>query len=157
MSLEGNLDRYDHEILKVLSQEGRLPVTELAQRIGLSKSPCQVRLRRLQAEGYILGFKAILNSAKLEMAQVAFVEVKLTDTTEPALSAFNVAVQGIPEVEQCHLIAGAFDYLIKIRTKDMRTFREVLGQAISTMPNVGSTSTHVSMQSVKDDELFEVV
>lgn len=155
MDIEGSLDRYDHEILEILSKDGRLAVTELAQRIGLSKSPCQVRLRRLQAEGYILGFKAVLNPVKLEMEQVAFVEVKLTDTTEPALSAFNRAVQDITEVEQCHLIAGAFDYLIKIRTKDIRSFREVLGRAISTMPNVGSTSTQVSMQSVKDDEFFD--
>ncbi len=153
-SFEGNLDRYDRSILAILNREGRIPVTELANRIGLSKSPCQVRMRRLQAEGYILGFRAVLNPAKLDLEQVAFVEVRLTDTREPALSAFNAAVQVIPEIEQCHMIAGAFDYLLKIRTKDMRTFREVLGRAISTMPNVGSTSTHVSMQSVKDDESF---
>jgi Lrp/AsnC family leucine-responsive transcriptional regulator len=154
MDIVGTLDHYDRRIIEILSAEGRLPVTELASRIGLSKSPCQVRLRRLQAEGYILGFKAVVNPAMLDLEQVAFVEVKLTDTTEPALSAFGAAVQEIPEIEQCHMIAGAFDYLIKIRTKDMPTFREVLGRAISTMPNVGSTSTHVSMQSVKDDESF---
>ncbi|MBT3142423.1 hypothetical protein DS909_03920 [Phaeobacter gallaeciensis] len=146
----GKLDRHDVEILKILNTEGRLPVTELSDRVGLSKSPCQARLKRLIAEGYIRGFKAILDPQKLGLEQVVFVEIKLTDTTETALSEFNAAVQSVPEVEQCHMIAGAFDYLIKVRTKDMKSYREVLGRVVSSLPYVGSTSTHVSMQSVKD-------
>lgn len=126
-------------------------MTELAERVGLSKTPTQVRLKRLIENGYILGFKAILNPVKLDRDHVAFVEVKLTATTEAALDAFNAAVHKVPEVEQCHMIAGAFDYLLKIRTKDMRSYRAVLGETISSLPYVGSTSTHVSMQSVKDD------
>ncbi|WP_293577244.1 Lrp/AsnC ligand binding domain-containing protein [Phaeobacter sp.] len=151
---DSRLDRFDQEIMRILSREGRLPITELSARVGLSKTPCQVRLKRLMAEGFILGFEAVLNPVKLNLEQVAFVEVKLSDTTEAALSAFNVAVSKVPEVEQCHMIAGAFDYLIKIRTSNMRTFREVLGRTISTLPHVSSTSTHVSMQSVKDSETF---
>ena len=81
---------------------------------------------------------------------MAFVEVKLTDTTEAALTAFNTAVLGLPEVEQCHMIAGAFDYLLKVRSSDIRSYRLVLGENISALPFVGSTSTHVSMQGVKD-------
>ncbi len=146
----GKLDRHDLEILKILNTEGRLPVTELSDRVGLSKSPCQARLKRLIAEGYIRGFKAILDPQKLGLEQVVFVEIKLTDTTETALSEFNAAVQSVPEIEQCHMIAGAFDYLIKVRTKDMKSYREVLGRVVSSLPYVGSTSTHVSMQSVKD-------
>jgi Lrp/AsnC family transcriptional regulator, leucine-responsive regulatory protein len=146
----GKLDRYDLEILRILNVEGRLPVTELSDRVGLSKSPCQARLKRLIAEGYIRGFKAILDPQKMGLEQVVFVEIKLTDTTETALSAFNAAVQSVPEIEQCHMIAGAFDYLIKVRTKDMKSYREVLGRVVSSLPYVGSTSTHVSMQSVKD-------
>jgi len=146
----GKLDRHDIEILKILNVEGRLPVTELSDRVGLSKSPCQARLKRLVAEGYIRGFKAILDPQKLGLEQVVFVEIKLTDTTETALSDFNAAVQSVPEIEQCHMIAGAFDYLIKVRTKDMKSYREVLGRVVSSLPYVGSTSTHVSMQSVKD-------
>lgn len=146
----GKLDRYDVEILKILNIEGRLPVTELSDRVGLSKSPCQARLKRLVAEGYIRGFKAILDPQKMGLEQVVFVEIKLTDTTETALSDFNAAVQSVPEIEQCHMIAGAFDYLIKVRTKDMKSYREVLGRVVSSLPYVGSTSTHVSMQSVKD-------
>ena len=148
------LDRHDRAIIAILAREGRIPVTELSVRVGLSKTPCQIRLKRLQEDDIILGFQAVINPAKMDLEQVAFVEVKLSDTTEPALSAFNAAVRKVPEVEQCHMIAGAFDYLIKIRTSNMRTFREVLGKTISSLPNVASTSTHVSMQSVKDSETF---
>jgi len=144
------LDRYDVRILEILSVEGRIPITDLARRVGLSKSPCQVRVKRLQAEGYIQGFRAILNPAKLGLEQVAFVEVKLSDTSERALAEFNAAVLGIPQVEQCHMIAGAFDYLLKIRTSDMNSYREVLGEKVSALPHVANTSTHVSMQAVKD-------
>jgi len=147
----GKLDRYDRRILAILSKDGRLPITDLAREIGLSKSPCQVRVRRLQKQGYILGFRAVLNAEKLGQDHVAFVEVKLTDTTERALDAFNQAVRGVPEIEQCHMIAGSFDYLLKIRTTSIRAYRQVLGETISNLPHVGSTSTHVSMQAVKDN------
>lgn len=147
----GNLDRHDHEILRVLSSEGRLPVTELAARVGLSKTPCQVRLKRLTSQGYIQGFRAVLNPSKLGLEQVVFVEIRLTDTTEKALSAFNAAVQNVPEIEQCHMVAGAFDYLLKLRTQNMQSYREILGAVVSSLPYVASSSTHVSMQSVKDN------
>ncbi len=103
------MDRYDEAILSILSREGRIPVSELSRRIGLSKTPCQLRLKRLQDDGYITGFRAELDPAKLGREHVAFVEVKLTNTSEPALNAFNAAVRKIPSVEQCHMIAGAFD------------------------------------------------
>ena len=92
----------------------------------------------------------MLDPARLDRNHVAFVEVKLTDTTEPALRAFNAAVRALPEVEQCHMIAGAFDYLLKIRTRDIAGYRRVLGECISALPHVGNTSTHVSMEAVKD-------
>ncbi len=125
-------------------------MTELARRVGLSKTPCQVRLKRLQDEGVILGFRAIVNPARLQLEHVAFVEVKLSDTSEKALTAFNEAVRALPEVEQCHMIAGAFDYLLKIRTTDMKAYRAVLGEKVSALPHVANTSTHVSMEAVKD-------
>ena len=145
------LDRIDLAILAQLARDGRLPVTELADRVGLSKTPCQVRVKRLQAEGYILGFRAVLDPARLGLEHIAFVEVRLKDTTESALRAFNAAVQRVPEIEQCHMIAGAFDYLLKVRTRDIRSYREILGEVISALPYVAGTSTHVSMQSVKDE------
>ncbi|WP_439138635.1 Lrp/AsnC ligand binding domain-containing protein [Roseicyclus sp.] len=146
----GQLDVFDHKLLAELAVNGRLPIIELARRIGLSKSPTQARLRRLEAQGYILGYRALLDPEKLQREHVAFVEVRLTDTRETALSAFNKAVMGVPEIETCHLIAGQFDYLLKIRCRDMRAYRDILAEAVSTLPYVASTSTHVSMQAVKD-------
>ena len=147
---DSRLDQHDQKILAELSVDGRMSIAELARRIGLSKTPCQLRLKRLQADGYIKGFRAILDAEKLGQDHVAFVEVKLTDTRETALKGFNAAVSKIPEIEQCHMIAGAFDYLLKVRTTDIHAYRRVLGEVISTLPHVGSTSTHVSMEAVKD-------
>ena len=151
--IEAQLDRYDRKILDVLETDGRLPVTELAKRVGLSKSPCQVRLRRLIDDGYILGFRAVLDMRKLGREHVAFTEVRLSDTTEKALTAFADAVRHVPEIEQCHMIAGSFDFLLKVRTRDIRSYRQVLGEKLSTLPHVASTSTYVSMQAVKDGPL----
>jgi Lrp/AsnC family leucine-responsive transcriptional regulator len=152
--VSGQLTQTDIKLLAVLSQDGRLPVTELAKQVGMSKSACQVRLKRLQVEGYILGFRAVLDATRLGKDHIAFVEVKLTNTTESSLTAFNTAVRRVIEIEQCHLIAGAFDYLLKVRTRDIKSYRYVLGEVISALPHVGSTSTHVSMEAVKDDVLF---
>ncbi len=153
MDTSDQLDQIDRKILSILSQDGRIAVVDLARRVGLSKSPCQVRLKRLQENGFIQGFRAVLNPVKLGLEHVTFAEVRLTDTTEKALKAFNAAVMNVPEIEQCHMIAGAFDYLLKIRTQDISTYRQVLGEVISGLPYVGSTSTHVSMQAVKDRAL----
>lgn len=146
----GKLDLIDRSILRELSRDGRIPVTELANRVGLSKTPCQARMKRLIAEGFIQGFRAVLDPVKLDRQHVAFTEVKLNLTTEKALSAFNLAVIKVPEIESCHMIAGAFDYLLKVRTRNVNDYRRVLGEVISALPHVASTSTHVSMQSVKD-------
>ena len=148
---DSGLDAIDRRILAELARDGRLTVTELAGRVGLSKTPCQVRMKRLQAEGFILGFRAVLNPARLGRDHVAFAEVRLTETTERALRAFNTAVRDVPEVESCHMIAGAFDYLLKVRTRDMRDYRHVLGEVISALPHVAGTSTYVAMETVKDE------
>jgi len=104
-------------------------------------------------EAYILGFRAIFDPVKMGKEHVAFAEVKLSDTREAALRAFNEAVQKVPEIEQCHMIAGSFDYLLKVRTSEITDYRRVLGESISTLPGVESTSTFVSMQSIKDTVL----
>lgn len=145
------LDRFDHKILDYLRADGRMSVTALAERVGLTKTPCQIRLKRLQSDGYITGFRAIVDPVRMGRDNVAFVEVKLSDTREGALRAFDNAVRATPEIEMCHMIAGAFDYLLKVRTSDIAEYRRVLGEKISSMPFVASTSTHVSMQSVKDE------
>jgi Lrp/AsnC family transcriptional regulator, leucine-responsive regulatory protein len=150
MKNNSQLDLYDLKILDILVLEGRIPVTDLAKRIGLSKTPCQHRLKRLRDEGYITRFSAVLDHAKLGREHVAFTEVSLSDTTENALTEFNDAIQIIPEVEQCHMIAGSFDYLLKVRTSDIQAYRKVLGEEISKLPFVTNTSTFVAMQAVKD-------
>ncbi|MFN4156318.1 MAG: Lrp/AsnC family transcriptional regulator [Paracoccaceae bacterium] len=145
-----DLDRFDHAILRILSSEGRISAVELARRIGLSKSPTQARMKRLEELGVITGYRAGLDPIKMGQAHVAFVEVKLSDTREAALQAFNTAVMSVPEVEQCHMIASRFDYLLKVRTADIQAYRRVLAERISALPHVTSTSTYVAMESVKE-------
>ena len=147
------IDGFDRKILDVLAVEGRISVTELARRIGLSKSPTQARLKRLEDRGVIRGYRALYDPIRLDRDHVAFVEVKLTDTRESALAAFNAAVMKIVEIEQCHLIAGDFDYLLKVRTAGMTGYRAVLAEKISTLPHVAKTSTYVAMQAVKEEGL----
>ncbi len=147
---DSELDQFDRKIIDALVEDGRLSITDLSEKVGLSKTPCQVRLKRLMAEGYITGFKASLDPRKFGLDHIAFAEVKLSDTREAALSEFNAAVKKIREVEECHMIAGSFDYLLKVRTADIRRYRLVLGEKISSLPHVSSTSTFVVMQSVKD-------
>lgn len=147
---ESSLDRFDHMILSVLSENGRTSITELSKRIGLSKSPTQARLRRLESEGIIAGYKVLLDPILLGLDHVAFVEVRLNDTREAALKAFNQAVARVPEIEQAHMIAADFDYLLKVRTRDMSSYRRFLGETISALPHVANTSTYVAMQAVKE-------
>ena len=127
-----------------------MSITDLSAVVGLSKTPCQVRFKRLIDEGYIEGFHARINQRKLGRDHIAFAEVKLSDTREEALREFNAAVRKLREVEECHMIAGRFDYLLKVRTQNIRRYREVLGEKISSLPHVASTSTSVAMQSVKE-------
>jgi Lrp/AsnC family transcriptional regulator, leucine-responsive regulatory protein len=145
-----DLDRFDLAILRALQSDGRISSVELARRIGLSKSPTQARMKRLEEIGVISGYRATLDPARMGLAHVAFVEVRLSDTREAALTAFNRAVLLVPEVEQCHMMASSFDYLLKVRTADIQAYRRVLGEVISTLPHVASTSTYVAMEAVKE-------
>ncbi|WP_299922730.1 Lrp/AsnC ligand binding domain-containing protein [uncultured Pelagimonas sp.] len=151
-----SLDRFDRAILTTLAEEGRISIADLARRIGLSKSPTQARLRRLERDGAIRGYRAILDPIRLGLDHVAFVEVKMTSTSEAALAKFNQAAAAVPEIEQVHLIAGNFDYLLKVRTADMRSYRRVLAEKISTLPGMSATSTYVAMEAVKEDGLADV-
>ena len=145
------IDSFDKMILNVLSGNGRMSISELARNINLSKTPTQARVRRLETEGYIVGYRAMLDPIRLGLDHVAFVEVTLSDTREDALTKFNIEVAQIGEIEQCHMIAGNFDYLLKVRTHDMRAYRKVLGEKISALPHVANTKTFVAMQSVKEE------
>ena len=150
MDKNSQIDAIDRKIIAQLRGDGRMTVTQLADRVGLSKTPCQMRLKRLIEDGYIRGFRAVINPAKLGLGHIAFAEVKLSDTREHALEAFRRAVLLIPEVEECHMIASSFDYLLKVRTPDIRAYRQVLGEKISSLPHVASTSTFVVMETIVD-------
>lgn len=144
------LDRIDHAILATLATDGRVSMVDLGRRVGLSKTPVTARVKRLETLGVITGYTAHFSAAKLGLDHVAFMEVRLTDTREAALQAFNAAIRNIPEVEECHMIAGGFDYLVKVRTRDISDYRRVLSESISQLPHIASTSTFVSMESVRD-------
>ncbi|MBP1804654.1 Lrp/AsnC family transcriptional regulator [Rubellimicrobium aerolatum] len=145
------LDAFDRRILEVVAREGRISLSELAERVGLSKSPVQARLRRLEARGAIRGYRAVIDPAAVGLDHVAFVEVRLSDTREQALAQFNAAVRAVPEIEACHMIAGSFDYLLKVRTGGMAAYRAALAEHISTLPHVAATSTYVAMETVKEE------
>ncbi len=144
------LDRIDRNILAALAGDGRLSMAELASRVGLTKTPVQARVRRLEKDGVIRGYTALIDHERMGEGHVAFVQVTLSDTRSGALDAFNAAVSAIPEVEQCHMIAASFDYLLKVRTADIAAYRRVLGERISSLPHVEHTSTFVAMETVKD-------
>lgn len=150
MAQDNHLDGFDRRIVDALGVDGRLSMAALAEKVGLSKSPVQARVRRLEASGYIRGYMAVIDHEKMGHGHIAFVQVKLSDTRLPALAAFNKAATDIPEIEQCHMIAAGFDYLLKVRTTDIAAYRKVLGERISAMPHVAQTSTFVAMETVKD-------
>ncbi|MEZ5811185.1 MAG: Lrp/AsnC ligand binding domain-containing protein [Rhizobiaceae bacterium] len=145
-----HLDRIDQRILAALAADGRQSIASLAGKVGLSKTPVQARVRRLETDGYIRGYAAVIDRERIGEGHIAFVQVTLSDTRSAALDAFNKAVFTVREIEQCHMIAASFDYLLKIRTKDIAAYRRVLGEKISALPHVAQTSTFVAMETVKD-------
>ena len=144
------LDSFDEAIVKVLRSEGRISVTDLADKIGLSRTPTQIRLKNLEDRRLIKGYRAIVDPQQIGLAHVAFVEVSLTDTRERALSEFNDAVNKTAEIEECHLMASNFDYLLKIRTRDMSDYRRVLAEVVSGLPHLRQTSTFVVMETIRE-------
>lgn len=145
------LDRIDREILRQLQEHGRLPIVELASRINLTKTPCAQRLRRLEDNGVIRGYRADLDPDQLNAGHVLVVQVTMDKTSEDALERFNEAVRKIPEVQSCFMVAGNFDYLLKVRTHDIHHYRSVLGAQIGQLPHVRQTHSYVAMEIIKDD------
>lgn len=142
------LDGLDRKILAELTENARIPTAELARRVGLSKTPVALRIRHLEEIGLITGYRAILSPLKLGLTHVTYVEVSMHDTREHALQQFNNAVRAIPEVEECYMIAGGCDYLLKVRSRDMADFRRILAEKISVLPYISNTSSRVSMEAV---------
>ncbi|MBV0890457.1 Lrp/AsnC family transcriptional regulator [Paracoccus sp. Z118] len=143
-----DLDSLDRKILAELSANARIPIAELARKVGLSKTPVALRIRQMEERGLITGYRAILSPVKLGLTHVTYIEIRLSDTKQRALEQFNAAIRAIPEVEECYMIAGGFDYLVKLRSRDMADFRRIMATRISTLPHVSNTSSHVSMEAV---------
>lgn len=145
------MDRIDLKILAELQADARLSVVELSRRVGLTKTPCAERLRRLQKSGIIRGYHADLDPEAVGAAHVVLVQVLLSSTSAQDLRRFNEAVMRIQEIESCHMIAGDFDYLLKVRTRDINEYRRVMGERIAELPCVKQTHTYVVMEVVKDE------
>ncbi len=152
-----DLDGYDRQILRAMQENGRLSISDLSDEVGLSKTPCLTRLRRLEAQGYIQRYKGVLDATKIRQDYVTFVQVKLASTTRRQLQAFSDAVQDIPQIQSCHMMSGGYDFLLKIRTRNMRTYRELLGDVLSELPGIAQTSTFPVMETVKESDDFVVV
>jgi Lrp/AsnC family leucine-responsive transcriptional regulator len=144
-----DIDEFDRTILRIVQKDGRITNRELAERCHLSPAACHERFRRLQARGYITGFAAILDPDKLDRGLLIFVEVLLDRTTGDIFDAFAAAVRRTPEIIECHMVAGGFDYLIKARVRDMAAYRDFLGGALITMPGVRETRTYAVLEEVK--------
>lgn len=150
------LDRIDRKILATLQKEARIANVDLAQRVNLSPTPCLERVKRLEKSGYILQYAAHLNPNKLNASLVAYIEVSLENTTSDDLDQFNQAVLSLVEVMECSMVAGGFDYLIKIRVADMMGYRQFLGEKLAAIAGVRETRTYVVMEEVKNTHVINV-
>ncbi len=150
MTVFGNdLDRIDRKILAILQDDGRIANLKLAESVALSPTAVLARVQRLTREGYILGYEARLNPLKLGAGMLVFVEVLLDRTTPNVFDQFKAAVQVRPEIMECHMVAGGFDYLLKTRTADMNAYREFAGAVLWQLPGVRETRTYAVMEEVK--------
>lgn len=144
------LDRIDLAILDVLQRNGRISNVNLAKEVNLSPSPCLDRVKKLESDGYIQGYAARLNPMKLGLPLVAHVEITLKSSTESVFSTFKEYIVKIPQVASCDMVAGGFDYIVKIRVKDMAQYREVLGQIVE-IPGVSTNHTYMVIEHIKQD------
>ncbi|HEX5783546.1 MAG TPA: Lrp/AsnC ligand binding domain-containing protein [Burkholderiaceae bacterium] len=153
-STPDGLDRIDLRILDVLQRDGRISNLKLAEAVALSPTAVLARVQRLTREGYILGYEARLNPIKLGAGMLVFVEVLLDRTSPNVFEQFKAAVQVRPEIQECHMVAGGFDYLIKTRTADMNSYREFAGNVLWQLPGVRETRTYAVMEEVKVSALL---
>jgi Lrp/AsnC family leucine-responsive transcriptional regulator len=151
-----HIDRLDLKILRALQQDGRLSNLKLAEQVGLSPTAVLARVQRLSRDGYILGYEARLNPAKLGAGLLVFVEILLDRTVHDVMDTFKAAVQVRPEILEAHLVAGGFDYLLKTRVADMAAYREFIGSVIWTLPGVRETRTYAVMEEVKHTTRLKV-
>ena len=150
------LDKIDARILRALQADGRISNLNLAEAVHLSPTAVLERVKRLTRDGVILGYEARLNPAKLGAGLMVFIEVLLDRTVHDVMDSFKAAVQARPEILECHLVAGGFDYLLKTRVADMPAYRELLGSSIWALPGVRETRTYAVMEEVKNTQQLVV-
>ncbi len=156
-ALDRPLDRIDRKILATLQDNGRISNVELARAVNLSPTPCLERVRRLESTGYIEGYSARLSAEKLGMGLTVFVQLTLDRTKPDVFDRFREDIADIPEITECHMVAGGFDYLIKIRTSDMNAYRNMLGDRLAALKSVLTTHSYVVMEEVKNDRRLRVL
>jgi Lrp/AsnC family leucine-responsive transcriptional regulator len=144
------LDRTDRRILESLQENGRLSNVALARQVNLTATPCLERVRRLERDGYIRGYTAVLDPALVGAGLLVFVEITLSHTSPGVFRDFRNGVSQLREVLDCHLVSGNFDYLIKARVRNMQEFRELLGEKILALPGVNGSRSYVVMEEVKE-------
>jgi len=150
------LSRIDTRILEELQRDGRITYAELARRVGLTTSPCMERVKRLEKEGVIKGYTALLDSEYLDNNLIVFVQIRLVRTSQDIFNDFKEAAIALDEVQECFLISGNFDYLIKARVADMKAYRKFLGDTLLSLPGVQESTTLVVMEQVKDTTYLKV-
>lgn len=151
-----SLDRTDKKILRWLQTNGRMSMTELAEKVGLSITPCTERVRRLEREGVIEGYYARLNPQALGASLLVFVEIKLNAKSGEIFEAFRREVLKLPQVLDCHLVSGDFDYLIKARISDMSLYRKLLGDILLKLPGANESKSYVVMEEIKESLVLPV-
>lgn len=153
-SPQRQLDRIDIKILHHLQENARIAMTELAEKVGLSTTPCTERVRKLEREGFIEGYHAKLNPQALGASLLVFVEIKLSAKSGDIFDAFRREVQKLPDVLECHLVSGEYDYLLKVRLPDMSMYRKVLGDILLKLPQANESRSYVVMEEVKETHLL---
>lgn len=143
------MDRIDKKILTELQVNGRISNLELSKKVGLSPTPCLERVRRLERQGVIEGYQAVLNAEAVGANMLVFVEITLEKTAQDVFSDFSKAVEKLDEILECHLVSGSFDYLLKTRVKNMSSYRKLLGETLLKLPSVSASRTYVVMEEVK--------
>lgn len=150
------LDRIDRRILDILQRNGRIANVELAKQVNLTPTPCLERVKRLEKEGFITHYVALLDPVKANAALCAYIEVQLNSTTTDAIRAFNQQMLELEEVLECQMVAGGFDYLIKIRVADMQHYQRFLGGKLSTIKGISQTHTYVVIEDVKSETAIKI-
>ena len=144
------LDKIDRNIVRLLQQDARISHTELARKVGLSTTPCKERVKRLEREGVIQHYQAVLNPAALNRGLVVFVQIRLNRTSQDIFEEFTASALDLPEVQECYLVSGNFDYLLKARVADMNAYRVLLGETLLALPGVLESTSYVVMEQVKE-------